>query len=242
MKNVEGSEVAIIIPARNEEGSIGFVLEGILSLGVVSKDQIYVSDNDSTDKTNEVAKSYGVHVVHETELGYGNACLRALKEIASLQKLPGAVVVCDGDGSDFPEDILSLVETLNRTQADLVIGSRTIGEIEENSLGFLQRFGNWLTCFLILVFYRKNFSDLGPLRAIRYESLLKMKLKDPTWGWNIEMHIRALQENMKVVEIPVGYRRRKSGVSKISGTLRMAVRVGIKILYTFFKLTFFKPK
>nr|WP_109020636.1 glycosyltransferase family 2 protein [Leptospira kobayashii] len=236
MRAVVENNSCVIIPAKNEEGSIAFALKGLLDTELIPKENVYVVDNDSTDKTNEIARSFGVNVLFEKKRGYGNACLCALSEIAKRKKLPDWILICDGDGSDDPADLNLLIKTYRSQNADLVIGSRTIKEVEEGSLGFLQKFGNWLTCLLILIFFRQRFTDLGPFRIIRYGSLLKLNLKDKTWGWNIEMHVRALQEKMKIVEVGVWYRRRHAGVSKISGNLVMAIRVGIKILYTFFKL------
>jgi glycosyltransferase involved in cell wall biosynthesis len=229
----------IIIPARNEEQNIPFVLTGILSQSKVPQENIIIADNGSTDATVELARSYGVTVVTENNLGYGSACLAALSYIQSKEILPEWILVMDGDGSDDPQDITAFLQKLKVTNADIVIGSRTIGTAEMGSLGFIQRFGNALTCFLLYLFYRKKYTDLGPMRIIRFSAFSKMNLKDKTWGWNIEMHIRAIQEGLEILEIPVNYRRRKHGVSKISGTLLMALRVGIKILYTFFKLTLF---
>lgn len=230
------NDACVIIPAKNEEGSIAFALSGLLDTKLIPKENVYVVDNDSKDRTNEIALSFGVNVLFEKERGYGNACLCALDEIAKRKNTPDWILICDGDGSDDPRDLSLLIDVYHTQKADLVIGSRTLKEVEKGSLGFLQKFGNWLTCFLILVFFRKRFTDLGPFRIIRYSSLLKLNLKDKTWGWNIEMHVRALQEKMKIVEVGVWYRRRHAGISKISGNLIMAIRVGIKILYTFFKL------
>jgi len=228
----------ILIPAHNEEKNVAEVIDGIINLKTFRIDQIILVNNGSTDNTSRIAIEKGINVIDEPMLGYGNACLAGLN---SIDKQPEWIMIMDADGSDDPEDLLRLLKCFLDTNSDLVIGSRTIGEREKGSMSPTQTFGNWLTCFLIFVFYRLSFTDLGPLRLIRYQSLLKMKLKDKTWGWNIEMQIRAIQNDLLIVEIPVKYRKRKHGVSKISGTFRMAIRVGIKILYTFFKLTLF-PK
>ncbi len=239
MKNDVENEGYIIIPARDEEKNLGYVLSGILEYTPIHSSHIILVNNRSIDKTEEIAKSFGVSVINESNIGYGNACLAGIN---SISKSPKWILIMDADGSDDPKDIQRLYQHFQITNADLVIGSRTLGSAEKGSLSFIQKFGNVLTCFLLFIFYQRKFTDLGPLRIIRYEAYLKMKLEDKTWGWNIEMQIRALQENLKISEIPVNYLKRKHGVSKISGNLTMAIRVGIKILYTFFKLTLFPPK
>lgn len=233
------SDGFIIIPARNEEENIVSVIDGILHLGLFKPSQIIIVNNASTDNTAAIAKHKGVTVVDEPRLGYGNACLAGIRCIQGIAKW---ILIMDADGSDDPTDLLNLFKIFHDSDVDLLIGSRVLGFAERGSLGFIQKYGNWLTCFLIFLFYRRRFTDLGPLRMIRLSALKSMQLRDTTWGWNIEMQIRAIQENLKILEIPVSYRKRKYGVSKISGTLPMAIRVGVKILFTFFKLTMLPPK
>jgi glycosyltransferase involved in cell wall biosynthesis len=229
----------LVIPVLNEEESIGKVIQDILDLSIFQRKEIIVVDNGSTDKSAAIVSKFGVNVLFQPKLGYGNACLAALAWIKNLELNPAWILICDGDGSDDPSDIQKLIDCFYKESADIVIGSRTTGVAEPGSLGFAQRFGNSLTCFLLNLFYGKSFSDLGPLRIIRYAKLISLGLKDPTWGWNIEMHIKALQQKLKIIEIPVNYRKRRFGVSKISGNVVMVIRVGTKILFTFFYLTLF---
>ncbi|MCZ8344531.1 MAG: glycosyltransferase family 2 protein [Leptospira sp.] len=236
MKNLSASDIFCIIPARNEEKNIPNLLMGLLEIGGLKKDQILIVNNGSTDQTEFVLSELDVPYTNEPNIGYGSAILRGLDTIKNQNKIPNFILICDADGSDDPEDIRRLYHTIVQTDADLVIGSRLLGTYEESSLSAIQIFGNRLVCFLILLFYRKRFTDLGPLRLIRYSSLLDLDLKDKTWGWNIEMHLMALEKNKHIVEIPVNYRKRFSGVSKISGTLSMSMRVGFRILYTFFRI------
>ncbi|MDZ4727381.1 MAG: glycosyltransferase family 2 protein [Leptospira sp.] len=231
------NKIIVIIPVRNEEENLPLVIGELLNLQLFSSSDIILVDNGSTDASSAIGKSFGVNVLFENNLGYGSACLAGISEIKKQLLNPDCVLIMDGDGADDPDDIHKLIKMYNANSTDLVIGSRVLGKREKGSLSLIQRFGNWLTCSLILLFYQRKFTDLGPLRLIKYSSLLRMGLIDKTWGWNIEMQIRALQEKMNVIEIPVNYRKRKFGKSKISGTLGMAMRVGIKILYTFFNLT-----
>jgi glycosyltransferase involved in cell wall biosynthesis len=232
----------IIIPARNEAENLPFVFQGIIDQTIVSKVRILLSNNGSTDHTEAIAREWEILVINEPTLGYGSACLAALEVIQTRKILPEWVLITDGDGSDDPKDMRSLLKIFHESNADLVIGSRILGKAEKGSLSPIQIFGNKLTCFLILIFYGRRFTDMGSLRVIRYSALEKMKLIDKTWGWNIEMQIRAMQEDLKILEIPVNYRRRKFGTSKISGTLAMSIRVGVKILFTFFRLSLSSTK
>lgn len=239
MQNVPENKLICIIPARDEELSIKQALTGLINHSRISKSNFVVVNNASIDNTVTLVKELGIQTLDCPKIGYGNACLVALDWIQSKKVKPEYILFCDADGSDDPLDIQTLLHTIEKTNSHLVIGSRTIGITESGSLSYIQKFGNALTCFLILVFFRKKYTDMGPLRIIRYQSLMQLKMEDPTWGWNIEMHVKALQQKMKVIEIPVHYRKRIAGVSKISGTVSMSIRVGTKILYTFFKLLFF---
>ncbi|XDD42001.1 glycosyltransferase family 2 protein [Leptospira sp. WS60.C2] len=239
MPNVEGSEIICVIPARDEEKSIKQALDGLVQNSGLLISNFIVVNNGSKDQTKSIVNNMGVMVLDCPEIGYGNACLVALYWIKNCKIKPKYILFCDADGSDDPNDIKLLIHTIAETKADLVIGSRTLGGAEKGSLSSIQIFGNALTCFLIQIFFRKSFTDMGPLRILKYESLLNLEMMDRTWGWNIEMHVKALQKQMKVLEIPVNYRKRIAGVSKISGTVSMSIRVGVKILYTFFKLLIF---
>lgn len=219
--------VSIIIPALNEEQAIRRVLEEIPKQEVA---EIIVVDNGSTDGTAGAARAMGAKVVAEPRRGYGRAVLRGLQE---LNGRSDTVVILDGDHSDFPEELPKLLEPIKQGEADLVIGSRTEAALP-GSLLPQQRFGNWLTCSLIGILYGQRFSDMGPFRAIRREALEDMRMEDPSFGWNVEMQVKALKRGFRVAEVPVRYRPR-IGKSKISGTLKGSVRAGTVILWSLWK-------
>jgi glycosyltransferase involved in cell wall biosynthesis len=222
--------VALIIPALNEEQSIGRVLEG---LPPNLYERVIVVDNGSTDQTAEVARRGGASVVSEPRRGYGRACLRGL---ASLDPGAAVVVFMDADSSDVPSEARRLVQPILGDEQDLVLGSRTLGQAEAGSLTPHQRFGNWIATILIRFLYGYRYTDLGPFRAIRVSSLRLLGMRDPGYGWTIEMQIKALQHGLRVLEIPVSYRRR-IGTSKISGNLKASLAAGAKILWTIARLS-----
>ena len=226
--------IDVIIPAFNEEASIGLVISE-LPRELIR--EIIVCDNNSTDRTAQVAASAGATVVREPRPGYGSACLRGMAHIAARppSEQPDIVVFVDGDHSDFPAQLPELLVPIERFGYDLVIGSRALGKAETGSMTFPQVFGNWLATNLIRLFYGYEFTDLGPFRAIRYPALVALRMQDPDFGWTVEMQVRAAKAGLKCTEVPVGYRRR-IGVSKISGTVRGTVLAGHKILWTIFKL------
>ncbi|UCG52480.1 MAG: glycosyltransferase family 2 protein [Candidatus Latescibacterota bacterium] len=218
-------KASIIIPAFNEAKSIGLVLDEIPRDDVV---EIVVVDNGSTDGTAGVARRHGARVVSESERGYGAACL---KGIASLEAKSNIVVILDGDHSDYPEDLPLLLAPIQRGDAEFVIGSRVTGEAEKGSLQWNQRFGNALACSLIRWLFGTRFTDMGPFRAIRRDSLQKLEMRDKNYGWNAEMQVKAIEMGLRILEVPVRYRRRV-GKSKISGTVKGTVLAGTKIIGT----------
>ncbi len=223
--------VSLIIPALNEESSIGKVLDE-LPEGLFS--QVLVADNGSTDLTAEVAELRGATVVWEPRRGYGSACLAALEHLDPCAEI---VVFMDADASDVPAEAERLVEPIAQGQADLVIGSRVLGQAERGALAPHQRFGNWLATALLRLLYGFRYTDLGPFRAVRAESLRALDMRDRAYGWTVEMQAKALRQGLRVREAPVSYRRR-IGRSKISGSLRASLAAGRTILWTIFRLRF----
>ncbi|MFQ5646200.1 MAG: glycosyltransferase family 2 protein [bacterium] len=231
MNKSSGFKVEAIIPAYNEEASIGRVLDDLSRLGL---DRILVVDNNSADRTAEVAGKHGAEVVFEPKRGYGQACWRG---ILALSPDTDVVLFLDADYSDYPEEAVHLLQPIYEEKADLVIGSRILGNAEPSALLPQARFGNWLAGVLINLLYGYRYTDLGPFRAIRRESLDKIGMQDRGFGWTVEMQVKALKTGLKVREVPVSYRPR-IGKSKISGTFRGSVRAGHMILYTIFKYFF----
>ena len=217
--------IKIIIPARNEEGAIG----GVVSSVVSQVDAVIVADNGSTDSTSETARSAGAKVVSVPDAGYGRASLAAIEAAGDTDIL----VFMDGDASDDPDDLQALLDPILSDQVDMVIGSRILGDCDPGSLTVQQRFGNTLACKLMHLFWGYKFTDLGPFRAIRKPAYDKLAMQAPTFGWTVEMQVRALKHGLKCAEIPVHYRKR-IGVSKISGTLRGVILAGWYILGTIF--------
>ena len=223
--------IALLIPALNEEASIGHVLSS-LPTGLFS--QVVVVDNGSTDRTAEVAQAHGATVVREPRRGYGRACLAGL---AALDPNSDIVVFMDADSSDVPEEAGLLLEPIISGAADLVIGSRVLGQAEPGALAPHQRFGNRLATSLMAWLYGFRYTDLGPFRAIRAGPLRQLGMRDCDFGWTVEMQVRALRSGLRVQEVPVSYRRR-IGTSKISGNLRASLAAGWKIIATILRLRF----
>lgn len=217
--------IKIVIPARNEEDAIGPVVASV----VKQVDAVIVADNGSTDSTAKVARDAGAIVVSVPEAGYGRACLAAIQAAGDLDIL----VFMDGDASDDPSDLQALIDPIVTGQADMVIGSRILGDCDPGALTLQQRFGNTLACKLMQLIWGHKFTDLGPFRAIRKTSYDQLNMQAPTFGWTVEMQVRALKHQLRCAEIPVHYRKR-IGVSKISGTFRGVVLAGWYILGTIF--------
>ncbi len=224
--------IDVIIPAYNEEESISMVLRDIPWTLVR---EVIVCNNASTDRTAEVAKECGATVLDQPRKGYGSACLKGISYIQEKHLLPDIVVFMDADYSDYPGEMPKLIEPITKRNADLVIGSRALGNRQEGSMMPQQIFGNWLATNLIRLLYGYHFTDLGPFRAIRFTKLLELDMKDSDFGWTVEMQIKAAKNHLKCEEVPVTYRKRV-GISKVSGTIKGTILAGYKILWTIFKL------
>jgi uncharacterized protein len=221
-----GLRVGAVIPALNEEKSIGKVLSAIPDW----VDEVVVADNGSSDRTAGIAKEHGAHVVREPHRGYGAACLAGIAQL----KDPDIVLFMDGDYSDYPQECTALIDPIAADKADVVIGSRVKGNREFRSLTPQARFGNWLACLLMRHLWKIHFTDLGPFRAISFDALRSLHMRDLDYGWTVEMQIKAAKIRLRVLEVPVSYRTR-IGKSKVSGTMRGVIGAGTKILWTIFK-------
>jgi len=219
--------VDVVIPAFNEEESLPLVLAAIPRPPVR---RIVVTDNNSTDGTRKVGEAGGAVVVDEKRPGYGSACLRALRHLRENDP-PEVVVFLDADYSDHPQELPRVIEPILDGRADLVIGSRVLGEREAGALLPQARAGNVVACLLIRLLYRHRYTDLGPFRAARWRALERLEMSDPDFGWTAEMQVKALRRGLRVEEVPVSYRKR-IGVSKITGTLKGTLLAGYKILFT----------
>ncbi|NJB71864.1 glycosyltransferase involved in cell wall biosynthesis [Saonia flava] len=223
-------DIKVIIPAYNEADSIAKVIAEIPNM--VS--EVIVVNNNSTDKTAENAKEAGATVLTEIRKGYGYACLCGMDYIAKQSKKPDIIVFIDGDYSDYPEELSKIVQPIIEKDVDFVIGSRVKELREANSMTPQQIFGNKLATFLMNLFFGAEFTDLGPFRAIKYPKLLTLHMADKTYGWTVEMQLKALKKKLTYVEVPVRYKKR-IGVSKVSGTVKGSIFAGVKILGWIFK-------
>ena len=223
-------QVALIIPALNEEEALPRVL-GEVPADLVGR--VIVVDNGSTDGTAEAARRAGAEVVQEPKRGYGAACLAGLRRLA--EDPPDVVVFIDGDHSDRAAEIPDVAGPVLRDEADMVIGSRVLGDLEPGALSPPQRFGNALACSLLRVLHGARHTDLGPFRALSWTALERMRMADEDYGWTVEMQVKAARMGLRVVEVPVSYHRRRAGKSKVSGTVRGVVGAGTKILWTIFR-------
>ena len=226
--------IDVLIPAWNEENALPLVVAGIPKTWVR---QIIVCDNGSTDRTAEVARAQGAILVSQPERGYGNACLAGMRYLENMpsSEQPEIVVFLDGDFSDYPDQLPQVVAPIQESGFDMVIGSRRLGGMEPGAMTAVQRFGNWLAPLLIRWFYGYRFSDLGPFRAIRWDKLQALGMRDRNFGWTVEMQIKAAKQKLRCTEVPVRYRKRAAGHSKVSGTVKGSVLAGWKIIATIFK-------
>lgn len=224
--------IDVVIPAYNEEGCIGKVISDI-DKNIVRN--IVVVNNNSDDNTEQVASSAGAIVLLEKKMGYGISCLKGIDYLSKLDKSPDILVFLDGDYSDYPDELEYLVKPILKDGHDMVIGSRNTGERELGSMTPQQIFGNWLATFLIKIIYRVEYTDLGPFRAIRFAKLLDLDMQDKTYGWTVEMQIKAIKNKLKSTELPVKYRKRGAGKSKVAGTLKGSILAGYKIISTIIK-------
>lgn len=229
-------QTAVIIPARNEEQSIGLVLNDLPQVA-----RVIVVDNGSTDNTATIAEDAGCVVVREPIPGYGRACLVGISRLRTLvgdEKVDiRFVAFLDGDYSDHPQELVEMLRVLCDDEFDFVLGSRLLGKREPGAMPLQAVLGNWLACCLMRLVWGAGYTDLGPFRVMRYDDLMQLGMQDLNFGWTIEMQIKAKLANLRTIEIPVPYRRRV-GVSKISGTVSGTIRAGYKILYTIAKYAF----
>jgi glycosyltransferase involved in cell wall biosynthesis len=225
--------IKVIIPAYNEQDSIAHVINDIPEI----VDEVIVISNNSTDNTAKNAKDAGATVLSENSKGYGYACLKGMDYISKNAIKPDIVVFLDGDYSDYPEQLTALVAPIINDNFDFVVGARVKELREPGSMTPQQVFGNWLATFLMKLFFGAKFTDLGPFRAIKYDKLIALNMVDKTYGWTVEMQLKALKQKLSYKEIPMKYRNR-IGISKVSGTVKGSILAGVKILGWIFKYSF----
>lgn len=227
----------MLIPAWNEEKALPLVIAAIPKSWVR---QVIVCNNGSTDNSEAAAKLAGAIVVTENKRGYGSACLAGMRYLKNLppSEQPEIVVFLDGDYSDYPEELPEVAGPIIDNDMDMVIGSRSLGDLAPGAMTVPQKFGNWLAPMMIRVLFGYRFTDLGPFRAIRWKSLLQLDMRDPNFGWTVEMQVKAAKHQLRCTEVPVKYRKRAAGKSKVSGTIKGSVLAGWKIITTILKERF----
>jgi glycosyltransferase involved in cell wall biosynthesis len=225
------SNVSVVIPALNEEEPIAGVVRECLATKIPN--EIIVVDNGSSDRTADRAREAGSRVVSELRQGYGRACAAGMRAISPSSEI---IVFLDGDGADCPEFISQLVEPIAAGNFDFVIGSRTRGRREPGSMNFQQVFAGRFAGWLMSILYGVRYTDMCPFRAIRGDALEKLSMKEETYGWNLEMQMKAARSGLRILEVPVNHRCRTGGVSKVSGTLRGTFVAGARILATFLRI------
>ena len=234
--NESRGQISVIIPALNEEEAIGGVVTGCLTTGWPT--EVIVVDNASTDRTAERAHIAGAQVVAEPIPGYGRACATGVRSLSPQCEI---VVFLDGDGSDNPELIGKLVQPILNGEQDFVIGSRTRGKQERGSMNSGQRLAAALAGWAIAILYGVHYTDMCPFRAIRRSALNQLRMREQTYGWNVEMQMKAAQQHLRILEVPVDHRRRAGGISKVSGTIRGTLVAGLRIFATLVRVAFEKP-
>ncbi|HEV2107581.1 MAG TPA: glycosyltransferase family 2 protein [Thermomicrobiales bacterium] len=237
MSEREKPGLAVVIPALNEEEPICGLVSDVLGVAArpdlpVTIRGVYVVDNGSTDQTAERARAAGATVVDEPRRGYGRACLSGVLAAGDAE----IIALMDGDRSDVPAELPLLLAPLLAGEADLVIGSRTLGTHEPGSLTVQQRFGNGLAAVLLRLLYGVRVTDIGPFRVIRKRDLLRLDMREMTYGWSVEMIACAARNGLRVKEVPVTYRNRAGGESKVSGNVQASIRAGYRIIGTIFRV------
>lgn len=225
--------IRVIIPAYNEQDSIGKVVKAVPA----TVKEVIVVNNNSNDMTAAVAENAGATVLTETRSGYGYACLKGIEYVAQQAEQTDIIVFLDGDYSDYPEELDLIVKPILVDDTDIVIGARKRKLREKGSMTAQQVFGNWLAAVLMKIIYGSKFTDLGPFRAIKYEKLLQLNMTDKTYGWTVEMQLKALKQKLSYTEVPVRYRNR-IGISKVSGTVKGTIMAGVKIIGWILKYSF----
>jgi glycosyltransferase involved in cell wall biosynthesis len=231
--NAIRAHVSVIIPALNEEEPIAAVVADCLATNLPG--EIIVVDNGSTDGTAERARTAGAKVIAEPLAGYGRACATGVRALSPQCEI---VVFLDGDGSDCPELMGQLVQPIVDEEQDFVIGSRTRGKREPGSMNFQQRLAGIVAGWLLSILYGVRYTDMCPFRAIRREALDRLVMREETYGWNLEMQMKAARAGLRILEVPVNHRRRAGGVSKVSGTVRGTFVAGRRILATLLRIAF----
>jgi glycosyltransferase involved in cell wall biosynthesis len=229
------ASVRVIIPALNEEESIAEVVRECLATGLPN--EVIVVDNGSSDRTAERAREAGARVVAEPKPGYGRACMAGVRALAPQCD---AVVFLDGDGSDCPEFMNQLVDPIVAGKYDFVIGSRTRGHREPGSMNLQQILSGRVAGLILRLLYGVRYTDMCPFRAIRRDALDRLRMREPTYGWNVEMQMRAARVGLRILEVPVNHRCRSGGQSKVSGTLRGTFVAGTRIIATLLRIAFEK--
>jgi len=227
--------INVIIPALNEEEPIAKVVRAVASTKIPS--EIIVVDNGSTDQTAERARSAGARVVAEPQRGYGRACSAGVR---ALSPECDTVVFLDGDGSDCPEFMNELVDPILAGKYDFVIGSRTRGKREPGSMNVQQILSGRIAGVILRLLYGVRYTDMCPFRAIQRDALEQLGMREQTYGWNLEMQMKAARAGFRILEVPVNHRRRAGGESKVSGTLRGTFVAGTRIVATLLRVAFEK--